>query len=242
MSLAKGSIPACAGEPGDGPRRAIQPWVYPRVCGGTGHVPCPVKGNSGLSPRVRGNLRPPGPPVAISGSIPACAGEPLNELIRLWLSAVYPRVCGGTASASASTRKPRGLSPRVRGNRTFPSRGGLNTRSIPACAGEPHPAQVGLQLLRVYPRVCGGTAPDAGQPNAGGGLSPRVRGNRAHRGLAGVALRSIPACAGEPSGSPPRTGCSGVYPRVCGGTFRPQWAVMMSQGLSPRVRGNPPAA
>ena len=33
----------------------------------------------------------------------------------------------------------------------------------------------------------------------GRGLSPRVRGNRAGAGLAGVPYRSIPACAGEPN-------------------------------------------
>ena len=31
---------------------------------------------------------------------------------------VYPRVCGGTLDSSMFWRKRRGLSPRVRGNRT----------------------------------------------------------------------------------------------------------------------------
>ena len=50
------SIPACAGEPGRTHAPRTTPWVYPRVCGGTGlpqDVTIPVEG---LSPRVRGNL------------------------------------------------------------------------------------------------------------------------------------------------------------------------------------------
>ena len=98
-------------------------------------------------------------------------------------------------------------------------------RSIPACAGEP------IFLLRRMsaPSVCG--------------LSPRVRGNHV-RDARSCSRRSIPACAGEPlkrsgparqslhrsipacAGEPSfrsagisHTPSSGVYPRVCGGTY-----------------------
>ena len=73
------------------------------------------------------------------------------------------------------------------------------------------------------------------------GLSPRVRGNQFCAAAALHRRGSIPARAGEP-----HCGCTGtdiltVYPRACGGTrdispvHRDVW------GLSPRVRGNPPA-
>ena len=48
------------------------------------------------------------------------------------------------------------------------------------------------------------------------GLSPRVRGNQLELTRQGAGGRSIPACAGEPEGGSPG----------------------LSQGLSPRVRGN----
>ena len=51
------SIPACAGEPAAcwiGPN---QPWVYPRVCGGTRAAVAAAVDAEGLSPRVRGNRR-----------------------------------------------------------------------------------------------------------------------------------------------------------------------------------------
>ena len=72
----RGSIPACAGEPGRERRRWPPTRVYPRVCGGTRYsegAPALVKG---LSPRVRGNRRDLVLHAVREGSIPACAGEP----------------------------------------------------------------------------------------------------------------------------------------------------------------------
>ena len=70
---------------------------------------------------------------------------------------VYPRVCGGTAGLVYLPDGAGGLSPRVRGNRVgllvFLQRGG----SIPACAGEPPVLACAPAVVRVYPRVCGGT-------------------------------------------------------------------------------------
>ena len=50
-----------------------------------------------------------------------------------------------------------GLSPRARGNHMVPTWHGPSSRSIPACAGEPHGANVAWSFLQVYPRVRGGT-------------------------------------------------------------------------------------
>ena len=74
---------------------------------------------------------------------------------------VYPRVCGGTLSATGGCMSIWGLSPRVRGNRL--ARHAINppARSIPACAGEPRQRRHQYKPYRVYPRVCGGT--DAAQ-------------------------------------------------------------------------------
>ena len=90
------SIPACAGEPDAAAVETTRRRVYPRVCGGT--LPLPKLGRTGrgLSPRVRGNLRPRCCWPAPAGSIPACAGEPLLGPCPFLLRGVYPRVCGGT--------------------------------------------------------------------------------------------------------------------------------------------------
>ena len=142
----------------------------------------------------------------------------------------------------------------------IPERAGQPTRSIPACAGEPHPvrhrAEAGRSIPacagepsfadakqddgRVYPRVCGGTpgrVPARGRLH---GLSPRVRGNHAAGRGYGGGGGSIPACAGEPVLTPLIAFATRVYPRVCGGTAGMWRRKCGAKGLSPRVRGNQP--
>ena len=112
------SIPACAGEPAFVSRRASPNRVYPRVCGGavpSGSVKLPPLG---LSPRVRGSLAVRLPDRAGRGSIPACAGEPTSLSGDGSYPGVYPRVCGGAASAAHVVIASPGLSPRVRGSRS----------------------------------------------------------------------------------------------------------------------------
>ena len=90
--------------------------VYPRVCGGTLGAHRAKIPRQGLSPRVRGNRSPNSSVATERGSIPACAGEPGLDIDTIIQVGVYPRVCGGTLSTEHPTT-PKGLSPRVRGNR-----------------------------------------------------------------------------------------------------------------------------
>ena len=174
----RGSIPACAGEP---PPPAGASWrarVYPRVCGGTSIAEIAASLKQGLSPRVRGNPKPPQHYTHRRGSIPACAGEPPAPFALPRRLRVYPRVCGGTRASGGRTCPAAGLSPRVRGN-LQPSvvvRGASG--SIPACAGEPRTIRRPTSGKRVYPRVCGGTISVGQCLVTVRGLSPRVRGNR----------------------------------------------------------------
>ena len=178
----------------------------------------------GLSPRVRGNRPGAGPCGGPGGSIPACAGEPRAERGILQEGTVYPRVCGGTASAAGYDAGHAGLSPRVRGNRITAFRSNVNTRSIPACAGEPPDAAGSARPRRVYPRVCGGTPIFFCARACAKCLSPRVRGNRGCGRAWAAGPVSIPACAGEPLCLPVRNCMYTVYPRVCGGTVSWAWA------------------
>ena len=151
------SIPACAGEPSL--RMSSPPLfpVYPRVCGGTVKQQRSPRRLSGLSPRVRGNPVNSLAHAAGVGSIPACAGEPGALCASFRNARVYPRVCGGTPGDYLCRIHRQGLSPRVRGN---PAAGEADLAfcgSIPACAGEPRKTAAGVDVGRVYPRVCGGT-------------------------------------------------------------------------------------
>ena len=208
------------------------------MCGGTIALLATVRLAPGLSPRVRGN--PPLPSVCSAPlrSIPACAGEPTLRSSTQPLAAVYPRVCGGTAVAYAVTGGFPGLSPRVRGNQFPDNQRRVWTRSIPACAGEPHSRARTLVRVTVYPRVCGGTSSAASRRLSSRGLSPRVRGNLMLHPQHILGFRSIPACAGEPGPVAVPYRLLEVYPRVCGGTRLPVRGDGDVQGLSPRVRGN----
>ena len=257
-AFSPGSIPASAGEP---PRlAAVVSWlrVYPRECGGTpppGPPPSPFLGLSprvrgtprgppgadgvtGLSPRVRGNRRGQESLYASPGSIPASAGEPPAGRARAPPPRVYPRECGGTTPPPTRIEPLRGLSPRVRGNRS-PSRCSVAASgSIPASAGEPRSAYLAQPASRVYPRECGGTVDVQQVGFLSAGLSPRVRGNRAPQMRQRLVVGSIPASAGEPGGHRSPRRHARVYPRECGGTQQVAFVERLATGLSPRVRGN----
>ena len=76
------SIPACAGEPTRYLGHSVDTTVYPRVCGGTIADLLAETANNGLSPRVRGNQYMTGRPAESAGSIPACAGEPVQHCLK----------------------------------------------------------------------------------------------------------------------------------------------------------------
>ena len=163
--------------------------------------------------------------------------------------AVYPRVGGGTPPTRKGRTTGLGLSPRGRGNRGV-QRGRLpGGGSIPAWAGEPDGVvQIGM-LIKVYPRVGGGTSSPSARNCTVYGLSPRGRGNPAFNLDVDSNFGSIPAWAGEPgrrilpksgrrvyphdpilcrsipawAGEPQSAACGHplhtVYPRVGGGTL-----------------------
>ena len=98
------SIPACAGEPRRNSLSQSAGTVYPRVCGGTLASAPRRRNQTGLSPRVRGNLPRTLSQPERTRSIPACAGEPAETAFGKFVNEVYPRVCGGTAPSSKCGR------------------------------------------------------------------------------------------------------------------------------------------
>ena len=172
------SIPACAGETGNGAESGCGGEVYPRVCGGNRAGGVRLGYAAGLSPRVRGKRQ-----IIQRGgfwrrSIPACAGETPATLPTMRQIKVYPRVCGGNTTMRCWPMPTPGLSPRVRGKPSSPMLSLLLGRSIPACAGETILRAVFPPARWVYPRVCGGNTSHNPPAPSGGGLSPRVRGKR----------------------------------------------------------------
>ena len=132
-----GSIPAWAGQP---PACGF-PWhgrkVYPRVGGATFQRRVSSARDAGLSPRGRGNLGPLRPTHRTKWSIPAWAGQPVEQVLAGLQGWVYPRVGGATGLVRLQVVGRLGLSPRGRGNRVAGPVGGHGDGSIPAWAGQP---------------------------------------------------------------------------------------------------------
>ena len=112
---------------------------------------------SGLSPRMRGNLRNERRKKIAERSIPTHAGKPARQTPSACSRWVYPHACGETRSAGSNRMQSMGLSPRMRGNRRpccifIPS-----IRSIPTHAGKPIGRSRIAPARRVYPHACGET-------------------------------------------------------------------------------------
>ena len=89
-----------------------------------------------------------------------------------------------------------------------------------------------------YPRAGGGTRARPAPLTPTQGLSPRRRGNQPRRSCPGRRRRPIPAQAGEPICGTVARGPSRAYPRAGGGTTFRNCTSRMTEGLSPRRRGN----
>ena len=172
-------------------------------------------------------------------SIPALTGKPCWPPWCRSLRGVYPRAYGETPYRSTRLRLSGGLSPRLRGNPVrFTGRYGVR-RSIPALTGKPLARCASRESPEVYPRAYGETLlADAGAYVAQG-LSPRLRGNLSLPPQLGPSLGSIPALTGKPPPASYERDRSGVYPRAYGETWGYRAGDPASDGLSPRLRGNP---
>ena len=113
------SIPACAGEPLAVASFNTECGVYPRVCGGTAVCSSATAVNEleQVYPRVcGGTIRLDAMPCkcCVSGSIPACAGEPFAIRPQNSFQRVYPRVCGEPIRLAKNRPRP-AVYPRVCG-------------------------------------------------------------------------------------------------------------------------------
>ncbi len=174
-----GSIPARAGEPEVQGATSLIWKVYPRPRGGAIDTCGMAEQYVGLSPPARGSRAQTTGLHTWSRSIPARAGEPLNNGDwGAWVK-VYPRPRGGAPPLEYTCS-------------TY-------VRSIPARAGEPGLFACVKTPKGVYPRPRGGAMRRCDEHFLMRGLSPPARGSlergQSDRWRAG----SIPARAGEPT-------------------------------------------
>ncbi len=230
-------IPACAGN-SCGPACPYRKGpVHPRVCGEQPLIDAAARFAFGSSPRVRGTGAGNHPSLLRFRFIPACAGNRLHISSANWLWAVHPRVCGEQFSGPFPRNGSPGSSPRVRGTVLVGRPEVLETRFIPACAGNSSRSPIPAFRRPVHPRVCGEQHKQIGKISTEIGSSPRVRGTAHFLPLSFRHFRFIPACAGNSILVAADDFPAAVHPRVCGEQRRNLASRLVWIGSSPRVRG-----
>ena len=153
-----GPIPARAGQPRGNCTSTTGSGAYPRTSGATCRLSALIVTLLGLSPHERGNLRMSPDSSALSGPIPARAGQPACATRRAKRSRAYPRTSGATEAHQWLTYKRQGLSPHERGNRQADAERLACVGPIPARAGQPPLCRAGRPQARAYPRTSGATS------------------------------------------------------------------------------------
>ncbi len=195
--LAQRFIPACAGNTEKNDSSMRRAAVHPRVCGEHAFIADADRILIGSSPRVRGTPARHLPYQPVHRFIPACAGNTPQVGAPRGRITVHPRVCGEHNQRCRTRRDAVGSSPRVRGTPSLGERDCLETRFIPACAGNTSTFRRGSGNGSVHPRVCGEHyCENSTGPNPGGS-SPRVRGTPQIDNIMATKIRFIPACAGN---------------------------------------------
>ncbi len=215
--IARGIIPACAGNTPSRSAWGLTLWDHPRVCGEHLTLAITALTTKGSSPRVRGTRFHGNAHCCHLGIIPACAGNTLCATVALCKPRDHPRVCGEHADVMSARIYGRGI--------------------IPACAGNTGGAGGGWQASRDHPRVCGEHLLHELDGLRAGGSSPRVRGTPRRATRLEFPSGIIPACAGNTQRVGSRPFHSRDHPRVCGEHTVSLLAVTVPSGSSPRVRG-----
>ncbi len=157
------------------------------------------------------------------------------------LTAVYPRLRGGSTYSLKRRVCQCGLSPPTRGIRWGWAHEDGPIRSIPAYAGDPTSTRRLPRGWWVYPRLRGGSRLRSSSSLSSVGLSPPTRGIQIALPQPLPRIGSIPAYAGDPDDSGIITNAIEVYPRLRGGSaLLIGWAISTT-GLSPPTRGIQPA-
>ncbi len=190
-------IPACAGSSWRRSQRGRRGPDHPRVRGEQPTAADSSRPIAGSSPRARGAGRSTTRAMDKGRIIPACAGSRASTSRRRRAGADHPRVRGEQTSASESTPRTVGSSPRARGAGTPPRPARRAARIIPACAGGRMRVMATGPAAVDHPRVRGEQTTFCLRVSVSSGSSPRARGaGRRHpRQLRPAGI--IPACAGS---------------------------------------------
>ena len=169
-------IPAHAGNSRTRPQAAHETPVHPRACGEQPPKSYSPSSFLGSSPRMRGTEFNLVSGVRIVRFIPAHAGNSTGSRLAGGRVTVHPRACGEQVRSRAAGELGSGSSPRMRGTVLFERMASVNSRFIPAHAGNRTIASPTSPRYPVHPRACGEQVSSLGRHGGVGGSSPRMRG------------------------------------------------------------------
>ena len=233
-------IPAGAGNARAPAASASSAPVHPRGSGERSGTAATISPRAGSSPRERGTRPRATAGAARSRFIPAGAGNAASRRAGWPRGPVHPRGSGEREIQGKAREAQSGSSPRERGTRESPGRGGPQRRFIPAGAGNANPTRPGKSRGPVHPRGSGERAQTWPALFRETGSSPRERGTPLPEQPVPRQHRFIPAGAGNASCSTRVVTPPAVHPRGSGERASAYEIAVSLGGSSPRERGTPP--
>ena len=211
--------------------------VYPRWRGEHSRSRSNSESERGLSPLARGTRYPKGTPENAMRFIPAGAGNTTKVRNSTDGFSVYPRWRGEHVASDRAAWVMRGLSPLARGTLSGAGNSGVNSRFIPAGAGNTARTSCPALSPAVYPRWRGEHNEGHRANPAFYGLSPLARGTRDTASSRQCRPRFIPAGAGNTITLCEEMASIAVYPRWRGEHLVVVQLFDVLNGLSPLARG-----
>ncbi len=210
---------------------------HPRACGANLNHWGIYGVSPGSSPRMRGKLSGARRRVRRRRIIPAHAGQTRTGGGGRLGKPDHPRACGANNGYVSGYGPLDGSSPRMRGKR--PEHRGPNGRGriIPAHAGQTPPSAPSCRRRPDHPRACGANSIRHPFAVTALGSSPRMRGKQRPVAPKRVAVRIIPAHAGQTDLPYGRAIESTDHPRACGANAHQRGGQHAQTGSSPRMRG-----
>ena len=152
--------------------------------------------------------------------IPARAGQTHDYKVIGDPRPDHPRACGANALATPCHMALAGSSPRVRGKHPRTKYRYSHRRIIPARAGQTPCRPARSSRTPDHPRACGANSDKPTSCIQSNGSSPRVRGKPGSQKTKLIAVRIIPARAGQTTKNVTFTSRDTDHPRACGANPR----------------------
>ena len=197
---------------------------------------------SGSSPPARGTPYKQRMVMLSRRFIPARAGNTLPAPARPFLIPVHPRPRGEHIRYNPVGTQLDGSSPPARGTHFGGVAVAIESRFIPARAGNTESHETYRRPPAVHPRPRGEHASSYVFPMSVPGSSPPARGTRLRRQCAPLSVRFIPARAGNTPTGPVTASHIPVHPRPRGEHYSTHALSGTVAGSSPPARGTHGAA